>query len=123
MLKHKLIQDVAIPKICMKFNQNQSINESSGLLNIFLGITTLILTLALESRNLNLIKIFSYIVNICVKLQQNWSINEGVRAITMFFFLKIVTVTLMLALEHSNSNLSKILSYKHLCDIKSKSVH
>ena len=28
MLKHKLIQDVAIPKICMKLYQNQVINES-----------------------------------------------------------------------------------------------
>ena len=32
MLKYKLIQDVAIPKICMKLYQNQAINESIGLL-------------------------------------------------------------------------------------------
>ena len=32
MLKHKLIQDVAIPKICMKLYQNQFINESITLL-------------------------------------------------------------------------------------------
>ena len=32
MLKHKLIKDVAIPKICMKLYQNQAINESIRLL-------------------------------------------------------------------------------------------
>ena len=32
MLKHKLIKDVAIPKICMKLYQNQAINKSIGLL-------------------------------------------------------------------------------------------
>ena len=32
MLKHKLIKDVATPKICMKLYQNQAINESIGLL-------------------------------------------------------------------------------------------
>ena len=52
--------------------------------NIFLRTATFTLTLALESLNLNLIKIF-FILNICVKLQQNRSINEGARAITMFF--------------------------------------
>ena len=36
MLKHKLIQDVAIPKICMKLYQNQSINESIGLLTTYI---------------------------------------------------------------------------------------
>ena len=35
MLKHKLIQDVAIPKLCMKLYQNQSINESIGLLTTY----------------------------------------------------------------------------------------
>ena len=35
MLKHKLIQDVAIPKISMKLYQNQAINESIGLLTNF----------------------------------------------------------------------------------------
>ena len=35
MLKHKLIQEVAIPKICMKLYQNQSINESIGLLTTY----------------------------------------------------------------------------------------
>ena len=35
MLKHKLIQHVAIPKICMKLYQNQSINESIGLLTTY----------------------------------------------------------------------------------------
>ena len=35
MLEHKLIQDVAIPKICMKLFQNQSINESTGLLTTY----------------------------------------------------------------------------------------
>ena len=47
------------------------------------------------------------IPNTYVKLYRNWIINEGARAITMFF-LKIAAVTL--ALECSNSNLSKILS-------------
>ena len=32
MLKHKLIKDVAIPKICVKLFQNQAINESIRLL-------------------------------------------------------------------------------------------
>ena len=35
MLKHKLIQDVAIPKIGMKLYQNQSINESIRLLTTY----------------------------------------------------------------------------------------
>ena len=52
--------------------------------NICLRTATFTLTLALESLNFNLIKIF-FILNICVKLQQNRSINEGPRAITMFF--------------------------------------
>ena len=52
--------------------------------NIFLRTATFTLTLALESWNFNLIKIF-FILNICVKLQQTRSINEGARAITMFF--------------------------------------
>ena len=30
MLKHKLIEDVVIPKICVKLYQNKSINESIG---------------------------------------------------------------------------------------------
>ena len=42
--------------------------------NIFLRTATFTLTLALESWNLNLIKIF-FILNICVKLQQNRSIK------------------------------------------------
>ena len=45
MLKHKLIQEVAIPKVCMKLYQNQAINESIGLLRT----ATFTLTLALES--------------------------------------------------------------------------
>ena len=35
MLKHKLIKDVAIPKISMKLYQNQAINESIGLLTTY----------------------------------------------------------------------------------------
>ena len=35
MLKHKLIQDVDIPKICMKLYQNQSINERIRLLTTY----------------------------------------------------------------------------------------
>ena len=35
MLKHTLIQDVAIPKICMKLYQNQTINESIGVLTTY----------------------------------------------------------------------------------------
>ena len=35
MLKHKLIEDVAIPEICMKLYQNQTINESIGLLTTY----------------------------------------------------------------------------------------
>ena len=31
MLNHKSIQDVAIPNICMKLYQNQSINDNIGL--------------------------------------------------------------------------------------------
>ena len=36
MLKHRLIQDVAISKICIKLYQHQSINESIGLLTTYL---------------------------------------------------------------------------------------
>ena len=71
-------------KIDMKLYLNQAINEASDANNIFLRTATFTLTLALESCNLNLIKIF-FILNICVKLQQNRSINEGARAITTFF--------------------------------------
>ena len=74
MLKHKIIQDVAIPKICMKLYQNQSINESIGLL------TTSPRELKLEFDQ------DIFILNICVKLQLNQSINESARAITMFFY-------------------------------------
>ena len=35
MLKHKLIKDVAIPKISMELYQNQAINESIGLLTTY----------------------------------------------------------------------------------------
>ena len=35
MLKHKLIKDVAIPKIFLKLYQNQSINESIILLTTY----------------------------------------------------------------------------------------
>ena len=35
MLKHKLIQDIAILNICMKLYQNQSINESIRVLSAF----------------------------------------------------------------------------------------
>ena len=52
------------------------------------------------------------ILHICGKFNQNRFMNEGARAMTLFFFLlKIDTVTLTLALEHSNLNLSKKLSY------------
>ena len=33
-LKHKIIQDVAIPKICIKLYQNQSINEQVHVLEV-----------------------------------------------------------------------------------------
>ena len=50
------------------------------------------------------------ILHIYGKLNQNRSKNEGARAMIMFF-LQIATVSLTLVLEHSNSNLYKILSY------------
>ena len=76
--------------------------------NIFLRTATFTLTLALESGNLNLIKIF-FILNICVKLQQNRSINEGARATTVFF--KNSHCDLDLGPRPSNSKFIKILSY------------
>ena len=62
------------------------------------------LYLGLRPLNLELVQDI-VILNIHVKLQQNQAINDD------NVFLKITTVTLTLALECSNSNLSKILSY------------
>ena len=84
MLKHKLIQDVAIPKICMELYQNQSINENIGLLTTCSKNSHF--HIDLSSRELKLkFDQDIFLRNICLKLQQNRSINEGARAMTMFF--------------------------------------
>ena len=85
------------------------INEGTRAMTIFF---LKIATLDLGPRKLKLELVQDFVkLNICVILNQNRSINEGTRAMTILFLKKIAIATLTLALERSNSNLSKILSY------------
>ena len=61
-LKHEYVQDKIIQHICLKLNQNRSINEGSRHNNVFLKIATVTLTLAIEPSSLNLSKKLSYYI-------------------------------------------------------------
>ena len=78
MLKHKLFQDVAIPKICMKVYQNQSIklqqnwsiNEGARVMTMFFPkINTVTLTLILDPSNSKLFNILSYLTFVESKIK------------------------------------------------------
>ena len=60
-LKLEFGQDIFHTNVCVKLQQNRSINEgATGMTMFFLKIATVTLTLALEPSNSKFIKILSY---------------------------------------------------------------
>ena len=86
-MKHKIIQDIAILKICMKLYQNQSIHESMSANNTFQKKKkNSHFDLDFIPRKLKLVLDQDIIIlTTWVKLHQSRSINKGDRVITMFF--------------------------------------
>ena len=94
----------------MKLYQNQSINESIGLLNNISTNSHFDIDIRLRELKLEFDQdIFIHFKHLC-EVTANRSISEGARGMAMFFSKK-TTVTLTLALEPSNSKLFIIFSY------------